>query len=224
MKQLSFIPNHRSRREHGGSLLLGKRRVRRPLSHKTPLHLVLRSDFAYGHRALVRHRPLIDRVLAKAAKRFQVRVYEKGVVSNHIHLAVRSQSRLGLQNFFRVVAGHIAQEILKQFPLLPGELLRAGGAQGAPGAPGASTAGGKARARGAKAEDRRGRTAKKAPPRERENKFWQTRIYSRIVSWGREYLVVKAYVLKNHLEGLGVIAYVERVRRAIQPQSRNNTS
>ena len=76
----------------------------------------------------MRHRPLIDRILAKAQKRFQVRVYEKGVVSNHIHLAVRGKSRIGLQNFFRVVAGQIAQDILKQFPLLPGERSRAGGA------------------------------------------------------------------------------------------------
>jgi hypothetical protein len=36
---------------------------------------------------------------------------------NHIHLLVKANNREGLQNFFRVVAGHSAQRILKEFPL-----------------------------------------------------------------------------------------------------------
>ena len=41
-----------------------------------------------------------------------------------MHLSVKGSSREGLQNFFRVVAGHVAQEILRQFPLKVGTARR----------------------------------------------------------------------------------------------------
>ncbi len=149
---------------------------------KTPLHLVLRSDFASGSRSLLRHRPLIEKVIAKAKKRFAIRVYEMAIVSNHIHIMIKGHTRQDLQNFFRVVAGHIAQELLRQFPVLPSERVQRGGA---------------------------------SKTREIENKFWQTRIYSRIVSWGREYSTVKEYVIQNALEALGLTPYKTRAKRSL---------
>lgn len=185
MKQIALLPKTKRRTEHGGSLLLGKRRTKRPLSLKSPHHLVLRSDFAYGRRALTRHRPLIHRVIRKAQKRFDIKVHEIGIEFNHIHLDARGRTRSGLQNFFRVVAGHIAQEILREVPIKPGEKSRGGvhhpSAGGAP-----------------------------QVKREKENKFWQTRIYTRIVSWGRDWLAVKAYIIQNRLEGLGLVPYQPR--------------
>ena len=195
MKHLSIFKNENSRREHGGSLLVGRRRKHRPLSTKTPLHLVLRSDFAWGSRSLLRHRPLIEAVIKKASLRFGVRVYEKAIVRNHIHLVVQGKRRIALQNFFRVVAGHIAQEILRSFPILPSE-------RGAGGAP--KAAGGFARAVGSKVPK----------TRESENKFWQTRIYSRILTWGRELKTVRAYLVQNTLEALGLIPYQNRKKAA----------
>ncbi len=103
------------------------------------------------------------------------------IVSNHIHIIIKGRHRRDLQNFFRMVAGHIAQEILREFPILPIERAKKGGAP---------------------AEE-----LKTTKTREKENKFWQTRIYSRIVSWGREYLHVKKYVIQNTLEALGFIPY-----------------
>ena len=184
MKQINLIPKPNLRKEHGGTLSLGKRRKQRPLSLKTPLHLVLKSDFAYASRSLLRHRPLIEKIIAKAKTRFYIRVYELAIVSNHIHLVVKGRRRRDIQNFFRVVAGHIAQEILRKFPILPRERARRGGAP-----------------------SKEPQTTK---TREKENKFWPTRIYSRIVSWGREYLRVKKYVLQNALEALKLIPYKTR--------------
>ncbi len=46
-----------------------------------------------------------------------------------------------------------------------------------------------------------------------QRKFWSYLIYSRIVSWGREYLMVKRYIEKNTLEALNIIAYEPRVRK-----------
>ena len=60
---------------------------------------------------------LVRRITLKASKRFNVQVYEKAICGNHLHLLIRGKSKTGVQNFFRVLAGHIAQEILRQFPL-----------------------------------------------------------------------------------------------------------
>ena len=104
------------------------------------------------------------------------------IVSNHIHIMIKGRTRQDLQNFFRVVAGHIAQELLRQFPVLPSERVQRGGA---------------------------------SKTREKENKFWQTRIYSRIVTWGKEYLHVKGYIVQNALEALGLVPYKTRTKRSL---------
>lgn len=96
---------------------VGKRRSRRPVHTKNSLHIVLRSDLAKGPRSLLKHSQLVRRVTLKASKRFGVQVYEKAICGNHIHLLIRGKSKIGVQNFFRVLAGHIAQEILRLFPL-----------------------------------------------------------------------------------------------------------
>jgi len=211
MKQHSLIKKSRSKRqEHGGHITLGRRRRKRPLDIKKPHHLVLRSDFAYGQRMLTRHRPLINRIVQKAKKRFDIKVYEFAIVSNHIHLLAKGRSRSDLQNFFRVVAGHTAQEILRQYPIRDKDQPMGGGGTSA---------------------RRGGAPAGPLKSRERENKFWQTRIYSRVVSWGREFVAVKKYVIQNMLEALGVISYQARnaasshVRKSqLKKQNSSNTS
>lgn len=124
---------------------------------------------------------MVEKVITKAKKKFAIRVYETAIVSNHIHILIMGNTRQDLQNFFRVVAGHIAQELLRKFPVLPGERAKRGGASGS---------------------------------REKDNKFWQTRIYSRIVSWGREFFHVKDYVIRNALEALGLVPYKTRAKRS----------
>ena len=155
------------------------------------------------------HRPLINRIIQKAKKRFDIKVYEFAIVSNHIHIFAKGRSRSDLQNFFRVVAGHTAQEILRLHPIGAKDQPKSGG--------GASSERGGAPSPG---------HSKQIKTRERENKFWQTRIYSRIVSWGREYISVKKYVIQNTLEALGVIAYEVRQfrKRQCYTRSSRNTS
>lgn len=237
MKQLSLIkkPLHSKLcLEHGGHITLGRRRRKRPLDVKKPHHLVLKSDFAYGQRMLTRHRPLIKRILQKAKKRFDIKVYEFAIVSNHIHVLAKGRTRSDLQNFFRVVAGHTAQEILRQHPISAKERSRAvvstrGGAPGGTdrGGGGASTAIVDQSPGGASpggASSAAGRTPAPHKTRERENKFWQTRLYSRVVSWGREFISVKKYVIQNTLESLGVIGYKLRRQCRKQKIDRRNTN
>lgn len=115
MKQKNFFKASVS--SHGGSLSIGKRRSRRPIHTKNSLHIVLRSEIATGSRSLMKNSQLVRRITLKASKRFNVQVYEKAICGNHLHLLIRGKSKINVQNFFRVLAGHIAQEILRQFPL-----------------------------------------------------------------------------------------------------------
>lgn len=186
-KQLKLFPPDSyadAKKACGGSIAVGVRRKKRVLSTKTPLHLVLRSDFAYGRRSLMRHRPLIDRVLKKFSRRFRVSIYQRAIVSNHIHILIKGKTREELQNFFRVVAGHIAQEILREFPIQSWEKRARDGAP------------------------RRGEGA-----RERANKFWQTRVFTRVMSWGRDFVNVLNYIIQNTKEALGLVKYKPRKKR-----------
>ena len=121
-----------SRKQHGGDLSIHRRKSKRLLSVKNPFHVTLRSDFAKGKRSLLRHKNLIYTVLHKASKRFGVRIHEQAICGNHIHLLVRGRRKISIQNFFRVVAGHIAQKILEQYPILESERLKKQNAGNAP--------------------------------------------------------------------------------------------
>ena len=167
----------KTRREHGGSLAVGKRRARRPLHLKQSHHITMKSHHALGARSLFRHKKMIHSLLKKNSFKFRVKVYEIAIQGNHIHLLVKARDRLGIQNFFRVIAGHIAQRVLTECPLkvAPG------------GAPPKST--------GCKKNQR---------------KFWSYLLYSRIVSWGREFKTVIKYIQRNTLELLQLMAYRPR--------------
>lgn len=176
MRQKSFFPP--LRRDHGGSLSENARRDRRPLSTKQALHVTLRSDLATGERALLRHKHLVRLVLLKAQRLFNIRVYEYAVGGNHLHCLVRGRSRIELQNFFRVFAGHLAQQILASCPLSHNE-------------------------------DQKQQATQKGC-RKNRRRFWALLIYSRIVTWGREFIHVRKYIVQNTLEALFKIAYRPR--------------
>ena len=187
MKQITFFKN-KTTRAHGGDHSIGKRRSKRVLSTKRPMHVTLRSEFAYSGRCLLRHQGMINRVVQKSAKRFQISIYEKAICGNHLHLLIRGKSRTQIQNFFRVVAGHIAQQILELQPLRPNEKPKRGGAH----------------------PERRNTC--RHPKNQR--KFWCALIYSRLLSgWGREFRIVKEYIVQNTLEALGEIPYQSRRTR-----------
>jgi len=174
----------KSRQEHGGSLAIGRRRKARPLNIKRSHHITLKSIHAVGPRSLFQHKKMILSLMKKYSVRFQVKIYEYAIQGNHIHLLIKAQSREGMQNFFRVIAGHSAQRILKEFPLNQN-------------AGGASEHGGQ-----------------KAGCKKNQRVFWSYLVYSRVVSWGREFDTVTAYIQKNTLELLQIIAYQPRFKSA----------
>jgi REP element-mobilizing transposase RayT len=219
MKQKDFFSGTEFgfKKEHGGTMSAGRRRARRPLSTKHPLHLTLRSDFAYGKRSLLRHRPTVLRIMKKAAARFHVSVYNHAVCSNHLHLLVRGKTREGLQNFFRVFAGHLAQEILREFPLSNEE--RRGTAPSRGQSPvgkrgGAPTQG--------QAKPKTTVKNRRSPHPKNQRKFWAVLIYSRVMTWGKDFKNVAKYILQNTLEALYIITYKPRKRPS--PSELNRTA
>ena len=198
MKQIPFPFITSTKKQFGGSLLLGKRRRRRPLDLKKPHHLVLKSEWAQGKRNLLRHRLLIESVLLKAARRFSVRIYEKGVAGNHIHLLVKGTHRTDLQNFFRVAAGHIAQGILREHPLTLAEKKTGGGAS---------------------LKSRGGASSKDKS----KNKFWLSRIFSDVISWGRHYKAVLNYVKINAEEALWLKPFFRPFKKRKQHSNDNSS-
>ena len=190
MKQKDFLSP--SRKEHGGALSFRTRRSRRPMALKQPLHLTLRSDFAHGHRSLLKHQNLIRHIGRKFSRRFGVRIYRQAICGNHLHLLIQGTSRESLQNFFRVFAGHIAQQILGTAPISESERSRQRG-----GAPSSFIT---------KREKQHG-------CKKNQRKFWALLAYTRVVTWGREFKTVSRYIIQNTLEVLKLIAYQPRKDR-----------
>lgn len=205
MKQRSFIPP--SKKEHGGSLSIGKRRSRRPLSAKHPIHITLKSELATGPRSLLRNRKMINAIITKWAQCYRISLYQKALAGNHLHLLIRGKTRIEIQNFFRVVSGHIAQEILRQFPLKTD--LRGG-----------NQSTGKESIRNARSainnskKPQENQSNKRRGCLKNQRKFWDLLVYSRILTWGREFKTVSVYIFQNTLEALNLVAYRPRSPRS----------
>ncbi|MGZ5279967.1 MAG: transposase, partial [Pseudobdellovibrionaceae bacterium] len=117
-KQLSFQnTNWRHRYSHGG-LLRQKRAGRgaRPLSSKEPIHLVFKAnkDVIKGGFRSYRRFALIHHLLQKYQAKFFIKIEQVSIQGDHIHLLIRTSRRSLFQNFFRVLAGQIAQRFEKE--------------------------------------------------------------------------------------------------------------
>jgi REP element-mobilizing transposase RayT len=167
----------------GGSLLKKSHaKVSRPLSSKQALHIVLRTDWARGEHSLLKKEREIKNTLLKLGRKHGVRVYRIANAGNHLHLLVRFTKRHGLQNFLRGACGIIARKMLgRERGLALGEKgsERPHGSDGTKSASPRSTA--------------------------QAQRFWSQRPFTRIVSWGRDFNAVLAYVKLNTLEALGFL-------------------
>ena len=110
MKQMFLFKNIKpsSTSPYGGQLLVGRRKTKRPLNVKQPLHVVLRGDTSRCG-SLVKKQIFIGMTLTKMAARFRVKIYEKAVVSNHLHLVLKFSKTEDYKNFVRAVTGILAK-------------------------------------------------------------------------------------------------------------------
>ncbi len=113
MRQTSLFPT--PPKFHGGQLARGKRKTRRPLSTKSPLHLVLKSK-----QNLFRHRALIEAQVKCQSENAKVRLYDLAVAVDHVHLALLIPGRREYRAFVRALTGILARKLgAKLWALLP---------------------------------------------------------------------------------------------------------
>ena len=72
-------------------------------------HLVLRARLPVLR--LRKNKALISQLLFEVSEKFQVKVYNNSLNSNHIHLLVKAPTQKRLHDFLRVLTGQIAQRI-----------------------------------------------------------------------------------------------------------------
>ncbi len=109
-----FSPtDHRSARAFGGAYLRNSHaKTRRPISSKTPMHLVMRSRLARGRHSLLFYERAVQKIIARQARRFGVRVYRLRNAGNHLHLLILPPSRKSFQGFSRAITGLIVRRVL----------------------------------------------------------------------------------------------------------------
>lgn len=213
----------------GGQLLHGKRKAQRPLSTKDSIHLVMRSSWAMGRYSMLRkqNKDEIHKLITSISKKYGVRIYQRAVASNHIHLIVRITTRKLYYAFIRVLSSKIALHVMKapsfeefkvNYNAQAGDALTSASKRGRGDAP--------IRAPGA-ARTNPGDASTQAPapshhhsastqtqntkePQGKGQKFWQFRPFSRVLSWGRDYKTCFQYLQQNTLEAFGFIIYRKR--------------
>jgi REP element-mobilizing transposase RayT len=105
MKQQSFFSS--APLFHGGEINRGKRKTRRPLCSKRPLHGVLK---AKNHN-LYTHKSWIESKARALAQKLHLEVYGLAVNFDHVHLVLKLPNRRAYAAFIRALTGLLARKI-----------------------------------------------------------------------------------------------------------------
>ena len=109
MKQLNLYSStyFKSQASFGGELNHNKRKSRRPLDPKKPLHVVLRCA---GHKLVFLHQdPIINKIIRKWAARFTIKIYESSVNANHLHSVIGFKHRKLYHAYISALSGEISK-------------------------------------------------------------------------------------------------------------------
>ena len=195
-KQQSFFKSQK--KFFGGALLKGKRKSIRPLSSKDSIHLVLRSGWATGKDSFLatRNCKAVDRIIMHFAKKFGVKIYERSINGNHIHLLLKITNRFLYRAFIKAVSGKIASHVMGNQSFKVFRRSRQKSNEGS--------------VWGDASKDEHKATEDECKAPEKSQSFWEFRPFSRIVSWGKDYKTCAAYLRQNILEALGFVPYKAR--------------
>jgi hypothetical protein len=105
-KQMSLF-NLKQELAFGGELLIGKRKSKRPLNTRDPIHLVLRCD----KPILRKNERLVADVWKKFKTKFGVKNYELSINSNHMHAVIRIHSQRLYNHFVQAFCGALALKL-----------------------------------------------------------------------------------------------------------------
>lgn len=104
--------------EFGGSLLVGKKKLKRILTTKKPIHMVLKGNNE-SSGPLFKHSKLLNREIKRWAKKFQIKIFNFAIEKAHIHFTIKISSRQNYNKFIRALTGRIAQLLNFKFTLRP---------------------------------------------------------------------------------------------------------
>jgi REP element-mobilizing transposase RayT len=119
MRQTSFGFLKDYKKEFGGSLLQGKRKSKRPLSTKSPIHLILKANQKGVFNPTSRELKLLIR---ETAKKFNIQLYDLALNWSHIHFLIRIKDRQDHVRFIRALCSLITATLKfkeKLFTLRP---------------------------------------------------------------------------------------------------------
>ena len=122
MKQTSFSRKIIGKRENqfGGSLLKGKRKTKRPLSFKKPMHLVLKAERRIASQARTFE---LKKLISGVSKNYGVKIYALGFGGNHIHFAIQVTSREQYTAFVRRLSAAIVKHFKIKWQYRPFTLI-----------------------------------------------------------------------------------------------------
>lgn len=105
--------------QFGGSLLIGKRKSKRPMTTKKALHLIIKGDISVSGSLVVK-RNWINKEAKKLAKKFSIIIYgDPGIERNHIHFTIKISSIENYKKFIRALTGRLAQVLKIKFIYRP---------------------------------------------------------------------------------------------------------
>jgi REP element-mobilizing transposase RayT len=166
----------------GGETLIGNRKSQRPICGRQALHVVIRSQWAFKKTAFTHKENIrvIEDLILDLAQKYKIRIYRFAIVSNHIHIILKTSRRWRYRCHICVLTGQVAQHVMRfqSFENFKKRLAGEGYRQ------------------------KRGQ--------HHEQQFWEFRPFSRIIEWGRDFKRCMKYTLRNTLESMGIIPYKER--------------
>jgi REP element-mobilizing transposase RayT len=111
-KQLSLFNEMQVSKTFGGQSLVGKRKSKRPLSTKLPIHLILRANQQVKRKQVAKVFSFRGKknnfILNSVAKRFQVKVYQSVFNHTHLHLIIVIPSRHAYIGFVRILSAKLS--------------------------------------------------------------------------------------------------------------------
>jgi hypothetical protein len=112
--QVALFQITAQKKHFGGAYLKNSHaKVKRPVTVKAPMHLVMRSELAKGSHSLLKLERRVQKIIYDQGRRFGVKVYRLANAGNHLHLVILPRSRRAFSAFVRAISGLIARAVLK---------------------------------------------------------------------------------------------------------------
>ena len=106
MKQLQLFKNDQLK-FHGGQVYSGKRKTKRPLATKNPIHLVLKCNKSIS---LFHEFCEVKYYINKYSFKFHIKIYNLSVQRDHIHFLLKIENRESYMKFTRFLTGVLARK------------------------------------------------------------------------------------------------------------------